>query len=136
MALSSASSASAALRIFAGLELSWAQLEDAASLDVRERALQRSDRRRCIRPPILIRDDVGGVEAYAAVLNPDFKLAPLSDPQLPAHVDRQRKSRDDRNGPTMVSYLTPRRRRAKAISTRERTAPRFRPTSQARARDG
>ena len=89
MALSSASSASAALRIFAGLELSWAQLEDAASLDVRERALQRSDRRRCIRPPILIRDDVGGVEAYAAVLNPDFKLAPLSDPQLPAHVDRQ-----------------------------------------------
>lgn len=70
-------------------QLGLGHLKDPASLHVGEGALQRRKRLRRVCPAIFVRNDVGGLQPYAAVLYLHFKLSPLTDTQLPADIDRQ-----------------------------------------------
>lgn len=69
-------------------QLGFRHLEDPTGLYVGEGALQRRERLGRVCPAILVRNNVGGLQPYAAVLHFHFKVSPLTDTQLPTHVDR------------------------------------------------
>ncbi len=70
-------------------ELGFRHLEDPTGFYLGEGALQRRQSLRRVCPAILVRNNVSGLQADAAVLHLHFKLSPFTDTQLPANVDRQ-----------------------------------------------